>query len=349
MTENQVDNRSIDFNTSILVSALATYRIDILNGGQLYDATLLSQQHYPQIEPTNPLLIFNLTDKNLAAALKETLLTAYPTAHPIMLIQPTASEPLTAKIALDRLDQQTNLDPQTLLYLPPLEKGGSFPALQEIVAHLRAPNGCPWDRKQTILTLREGLLNECFELLEALDVEEGGSDNLDNIVEELGDVLLLLTMMIQIAAEEGRFQMADVARGIVTKLIRRHPHVFDTVTVDSVDQVITNWDAIKAQEKADRGEKPRGPLDGVPEALPALEKARKLQTKAHKANLLDREALADSVELLLDTFHQEASTQSLGALLWAITALAKRHNLNAEDALRSHAVRFRKDAGEPKR
>ena len=313
MTDNQ------DF-TQLIASSLAAVQVDILNGCQIFDAAVLAQQHYPQIEPTNPLLLCRLTDTKLASILQQTLLTAYPTTHRVTLIRTTAEgEQKTVEIVLSSLDQQTTFITQTVLYVPPLDKNSSFQALQEIVAHLRAPAGCPWDRKQTLLTLREGLVNECFELVEALDIEEGGVDNLENIVEELGDVLLLPAMMIQIATEEGRFQMADVARGIVTKLIRRHPHVFADISVDGIDQVVTNWDAIKAQEKAEHGEKPRGPLDGVPPSLPALEKALKLQSKAKKANLLDLDALADSVETLLDAFKQESTSKNLGALLWGIT------------------------------
>lgn len=195
------------------------------------------------------------------------------------------------------------------------------------------------------MTLREGLLNECHEVLEALDVEEGGVNNRESIIEELGDMFLVPTMMVQIACEEGRFQMADVMRGIVTKLIRRHPHVFSTVDVENVDEVLTNWDAIKAKEKADRGEIARDPLDGVPEALPALEKARKFQSKAVKAGLVDQELLASTVTDALAQFESAPNQTSLGELLWALTALSRRHGLNPEDALRSYVVNFRQRNG----
>ena len=132
-------------------------------------------------------------------------------------------------------------------------------------------------------------------------------------------------------------------RSIVQKLIRRHPHVFDTVTVDGVDQVLTNWDEIKAQEKRAKGEVERGPLDGIPAALPALEKARVLQSKAAKAGLLDRAKLAATVPVLWSDFQQHPNEQSLGALLWGLVALTKIHDLNAEDALRSTCVHFHSD------
>ncbi|MEZ4557407.1 MAG: MazG family protein [Caldilineaceae bacterium] len=160
------------------------------------------------------------------------------------------------------------------------------------MAHLRAPEGCPWDQEQTLASLRQDLLGEAVEVLEAIDVEETGEDNSLHIAEELGDLLLLATMLIQIATEEGRFKMADVAQHIVHKLIRRHPHVFGDAEVESLDDIFTNWDAIKAEEKAAKGQPTDDPLAGVPPHLPALEKARKLQSKAQKAGLLDRAALA---------------------------------------------------------
>lgn len=272
------------------------------NGIQFVDAATFTHQRYPQVKTSQHLLIVNLSVDEIAEQLpqiKQNLLCAYPPAHQVALIfSHTTENQQVETISLDRLGMPDVFDnPSSLasLAIPPLEEYGRFHALQEIVAHLRAPDGCPWNREQTLLTLREGLLNECHEGLEALDIEEDGVNNREHIIEELGDMFLVPTMMVQIASEEKRFQMADVMRGIVTKLIRRHPHVFSTVDVENVDEILTNWDAIKAKEKADRGDSERGPLDGIPEALPALEKARKLQSKATKAGLLDQELLASTV------------------------------------------------------
>ena len=203
-------------------------------------------------------------------------------------------------LPLNRLPELAPFDPSRSLCVPPLPQGGSFSDLLEIVAHLRAPYGCPWDREQTLASIRHDLLGEAVEVLEAIDIEEAGIDNGEHIAEELGDVLLLATMMTQIAAEDGRFQMADVLTHIVEKLIRRHPHVFGDQSVNGSDEVAVNWDAIKVEEKAGKGLAPAGPLDGVPAQLPALEKARKLQGKARKAGLLDRQALATSEPGLID-------------------------------------------------
>ncbi|BAM01700.1 MazG family protein [Caldilinea aerophila] len=225
--------------------------------------------------------------------------------------------------------------------MPPLPPHSSFTALQELVAHLRAPEGCPWDREQTLASLRSDLLDECAELLEAIDAEAFVDDNSAAICEELGDVLLSATMMTQIATEEGRFRMADVVRGVVTKLIRRHPHVFGDVTVSGVEHVLANWDTIKAQEKTEKGV-PSDPLDGVAPALPALEKARKLQSKAAKAGLLDRAALAQANPALVALLGDAPDERKVGQILWELTALANLHGVNAEDALRSFVVMMRK-------
>ena len=222
--------------------------------------------------PELPLLLAQLYARWLASDVKLTLLAAYPADHPVKLIHGagTAAQRVVT-VPLEELDRRDDFDHLTSLYVPPLPAYGSFAALQELVAHLRAPEGCPWDREQTLASLRKDLLEEAAEVLEAIDAEADGSDNSAHIAEELGDLYLVATMLTQIATEEGRFQLGDVMRGVVTKLIRRHPHVFGDVTVSGVDHVLANWDAIKVQEKAAKGVT-AGPLDGVAAALPALEK-----------------------------------------------------------------------------
>ena len=280
----------------------------------------------------------------LASDVKLTLLNAYPADHAVTVVTAAGSpQQRLVTLPLAELDHGDHFDHLTSVYVPPLPPHSSFTALQELVAHLRAPEGCPWDREQTLESLRGDLLDECAELLEAIDAEADGSDESAAICEELGDVLLSAVMMTQIATEEGRFQMGDAVRGIVTKLIRRHPHVFGDVSVSGVDHVLANWDVIKAQEKAEQGVT-RGPLDGIPPGLPALQKARKLQSKAAKAGLLDRAALAQSEPAVAALFGGAADEARFGAVLWQVVALAHANDVDAEDALRSYAVHFRRDA-----
>ncbi len=143
--------------------------------------------------------------------------------------------------------------------------------LIEVVKTLREPGGCVWDREQTHASIRRGLIEETYELLEAIDNKDE-----EGMKEELGDVLLQVVFHARIAEEEGCFKMQDVIDGIVGKLVTRHPHVFGTVEVSNAEEVIQNWEAIKAEEKQDR----KQALDGVSPGLPTLMRAYKLQTKA---------------------------------------------------------------------
>ena len=324
---------------SFIEPSFAAVGVDPMDGGQIVDAMLLAQQHHPRLEDGLPLLVAQLYSPLLAGDVKLTLLNAYPPEHPVTVLHAagTPAQRLRA-LPLHELDRGDDFDHLTSLFVPPLAQYSSYRDLQEIVAHLRAPEGCPWDREQTLLSLRADFLDECSELMEALDAEDDA-----HTVEEIGDVMLLATMLVQIGAEEGRFQLAEVMRGIVTKLIRRHPHVFGDVAVDNMDQLLSNWDAIKKAEKAEAGKPAPGPLDGIPTALPALEKARKLQSKAQKAGLLDRSALAASDPRLAALFFDEMDEASLGAFLWQVVALAHQHDLNAENALRAQVGIFRQE------
>lgn len=327
---------------SFLEPVFAAVGVDPMDGAQVIDAMILAKQHSPMIDVNLPLVLGQLYARWLASDVKLTLLNAYPEEHVVTVVQAagTAQQRLIS-LPLAELDHGEHFDHLTSLYVPPLPSHSSFTALQELVAHLRAPEGCPWDREQTLASLRSDLLDECAELLEAIDAEAFMDDNSAAICEELGDVLLSATMMTQIATEEGRFRMADVVRGVVTKLIRRHPHVFGDVTVSGVEHVLANWDAIKAQEKNEKG-MPPDPLDGVAPALPALEKARKLQSKAAKAGLLDRSALVQANPMLAALLGDAPDERKVGQILWELTALANLHGVNAEDALRSFVVMMRK-------
>ncbi|MCX6048097.1 MAG: MazG family protein [Chloroflexi bacterium] len=314
----------------------------LADGYQCVSAQRIAAQYYPQVDLSLPLLITNL--ETLATPLKLILLNAYPTQHPVTILSgDTRSGQTYATITLDALDQAVPLTSTSIVYLPPLHPA-SFSALQAIVAHLRAPEGCPWDRAQTLVSMRHDLLGECAEVLEAIDAEASGQNNSPHIAEELGDLLMAAVLMIQIATEEKRFQMADVINGVVTKLIRRHPHVFGDTIVDGVQSVLTNWDAIKAQEKLAKGQRQPDPLDGVPAGLPALEKARQLQSKAAKAGLLDRVVLSQTTPELATLLGAAPTEARLGEILWQLVAFAQTVDLNPEDALRNYTVQFRQAA-----
>jgi tetrapyrrole methylase family protein/MazG family protein len=199
------------------------------------------------------------------------------------------------------------------------------------VAHLRAPEGCPWDREQTHESLRPYLLEEAYEVLSALDAGDDAA-----LAEELGDLLLQVVLHAQLAVEAGTFSLADVVGHITAKLVRRHPHVFGDVTADTPEAVRANWEALKRAERGERGED--DPLAGLPRALPALARAQAVRRKLDPAGIAAAglaplaTALGALDEVPADPAEREAR---LGEALWALVALAERWGVDAETALRA--------------
>lgn len=223
----------------------------------------------------------------------------------------------------------------------------AFARLVEIIARLRAPDGCPWDREQDHFTLRRHLIEETYEVVNAI---EGGSDS--ELREELGDLLMQPVMHAQIAAEENRFAIADVLESISDKLVRRHPHVFGELTVSDSGEVLHNWDAIKKQEKQQKGiaeSEPGSILGDIPPALPALMQALEVSKKAAKAGFewpsveeiveKTREELQE-VEEALESGEQERISEELGDLLFTVVNIARRQKVDPELALRDMVRRF---------
>src|SRR5882757_531548 len=162
-----------------------------------------------------------------------------------------------------------------------MKKQPAINDLLKVMAKLRSPKGCPWDREQSHLTLRRHAIEEVYELIDAI---EAGDDH--EMAEELGDLLLQVVFHSQLARERGAFDFEKVTRHLVDKLIRRHPHVFGTTKVKDVDEVWANWEKIKKAEKHGTKHARHSALDGIPKHLPALLRAEKLLKKAHKAKLL---------------------------------------------------------------
>ncbi|MCA1727171.1 MAG: nucleoside triphosphate pyrophosphohydrolase [Actinobacteria bacterium] len=207
-----------------------------------------------------------------------------------------------------------------------------------VMARLRAPDGCPWDREQTHATLRRQLLEEAHEVLEAID-----SGDPQRLRDELGDLLIHVVFHSQIAEDAGEFTLDDVANGTVQKLVRRHPHVFGDVEADTPDQVVRNWDQIKAEEK---GGHPQGIDDEIPPTLPALLRAYKVQRRAGSQGFDWRtpEAAMDKVKEELGELERASTSQEIedeiGDLLFAVASLARQHDVDAESALRATTKRF---------
>lgn len=228
------------------------------------------------------------------------------------------------------------------------QAGERFEQLIEIMAKLRAPDGCPWDREQTFDSIKKYTLEETYEVLDAIDARDWRG-----LCEELGDFLLQAVFYAQMASEEGRFGIEDSLAAINEKLIRRHPHVFGTGDAKTADEVKTRWDEIKAEEKKSRGELVKGLLEGIPKALPALVEAQQISSKAAGAGF-DWENIhqvGDKVrEELLELEQAEASTArgseeiegELGDLLFTIVNLARFLKVDPEQALRKTNQKFRK-------
>jgi tetrapyrrole methylase family protein/MazG family protein len=221
--------------------------------------------------------------------------------------------------------------------LLPSEELGRFHALVQIIARLRGPDGCPWDREQTHASLREALLEECYEVLEALD--EGSARRLG---EELGDLLLQILMHAQIATEAGEFTLADVIRGISTKLIQRHPHVFGSTRARDSNEVLVNWEAHKREERA--GE--LSMLDHVPGQLPALSYSQDVQGRVARVGF-DWENVDGVIEKLVEEVNElnqagtaEERAHEYGDLLFTLVNIARRMGVDSESALRQANRRF---------
>lgn len=309
----------------------------------LYDALELADQHHPVFSPDFPVLISQIYSRQVAANVKLTLMTVFPDDSPVKLVHAAGtSHPVVETLRLYEIDRSQHLGLLSCLFLPGMEKEASFDAFQDLVAHLRAPEGCPWDREQTHESLRSALLEETYEVISALDQNDPVS-----LQEELGDLLLQIVMHAQIAEEQGEFRMADVLRGIHTKIVRRHPHVFGNQKVEDSGRVLRNWEKIKAAERKDNGkEGKKGLLSGVPASLPSLAQAQSYQARAARVGFdwkeiepviqKVREEL-DEVLTAADRRHREAE---LGDLLFAVVNLVRWFDADAEATLRQTNRRF---------
>ncbi len=327
---------------SFVESVCSVLRLDALDGLQVADAMALATRHHPDFSPDLPLLIAQLYSRHLASDVKLVLMAVYPAHHPATLVRAAGTANVSSRtMPLYELDRCDQLDHLTSVYVPPLTQRGSLAALQEIVAHLRAPEGCPWDREQTHRSLRPYLLEEAYEVLKALDEED-----LVALQEELGDLLLQVFLHTQIAIEQEEFRMADVVHRIIAKLQRRHPHVFGKVQVSGPEEVLANWERIKREEK--RGQPAEGPFDSIPASLPALSLVQALQRRAARLGFHSPGAADpwDELERALQDLHQaasrEAEEKALGDLLFSVSDLARRLDIDAESAMRERAASFKK-------
>jgi tetrapyrrole methylase family protein / MazG family protein len=298
--------------------------------------------HTPAFPPSVPVLVAQIYNRQIASDVKLTLNAVYPDQFRVRLVHAAGTPAqLVEELALYEIDRSEHIGLLTALYIPVLTADGSLEAFQEIVAHLRAPDGCPWDKEQTMQSLGPSLLEETYEALEALDLGD-----MDGLSEELGDLLLLLTMYAQVGSEEGLFSMVEVIQGIHRKIVRRHPHVFGETSVDGTSGVLRNWENIKAAERKQKG-KPaeKGILDGVSKTLPSLTRAQAYQDRAAHVGF-DWPDITGVREKVLEEWREVAEAsgdeieKELGDLLFSVVNLVRWQKLDAEAALRKATERF---------
>jgi tetrapyrrole methylase family protein/MazG family protein len=328
---------------SFIEPCLALVGFDALDGLQVADGLAIARGHFPALSPDRPALVGQVYSRLVASEVKLTLLAQYPPEHRLRVVHAAGTaEPRVDEVRLAELDHLDRFGHSTSVFIPALEASSSFESLQETIAHLRAPDGCPWDREQTHESLRPHLLEEAYEALQAIDSADSGG-----LQEELGDLLLQVVLQAQISKEEGDFGMAEVISQINGKLVRRHPHVFGDLEVKDVDEVLHNWEGLKEQERKQAGTA-GGALNGVPETLPALAQGWELQSRAARFGFDWRsvEGVLRKVEEELGELRAADSARDqedeVGDVLFAVVNYARWIGVDPEAALRATNRRFRR-------
>lgn len=317
--------------------------IDPIDGLTILDACDL--ENLPSEMPS-ALVITQVYNQHVASDTKLTLMENYPEDYPVTFIRNLSlPDEEIREIPLYELDRQPHIDHLTSLYIgkmPKNEQTFDLEPLEDVVKTLRSPGGCPWDIVQTHKSLRRNLIEEVYEVIEAIDLED---EKL--LCEELGDLLMQIVFHARMAEEAMLFSMQDVIDGITEKLIRRHPHVFGDVDVKDAGEVLANWEAIKQAEKTER----TSILDGVPKDLPSLMVAYKLQHKAAKVGFdwpdIDpvwdklEEELRELEEAIVDG-QKEKIEEELGDVLFTIVNISRFLKIDPEVALAGTNRKFKR-------
>ena len=335
------DEQGIEIETvpgvSFIEVGLAAARTTISAGFQLLDA-----QHTSLANPLADLMVYQIEDRLVASDVKLELMKKYPEDHQVLLLKGAGApgEQGVQRLPLHELDHQPGLNHLVSLFVPastPEMARGSFDSLVQIVAKLRSPNGCPWDREQTHESLKPYVVEEAYEVVEAIDNGQPAT-----ISDELGDLLLQVVLHAQIADEAGEFDISDVIRAIASKMVRRHPHVFGDVSVSCAHDVLVNWEAIKKAER----EEGKTMFEGIPRHMPALQAAQEVQGRAARVGF-DWKDLQPVLDKVAEEIHELKRAKSpnevqseMGDLLFALVNAARHLGVNAEMALRSANQKF---------
>ncbi|WP_106495600.1 nucleoside triphosphate pyrophosphohydrolase [Lentibacillus sp. Marseille-P4043] len=317
-------------------------KIDPIDGFQFVDATSFNRH---QLDYRHHLIFCQVYDRFTASNVKLALLEDLPADYQVTVVEAAGSkqEKMTI-IPLEQLDHSMEVNNLTSVYIPPVSHDllhHTFSRLREVIAKLRSPDGCPWDKEQTHESLREYAIEEVYELIDAIDDQDD-----DGIVEELGDILLQVMLHSQIGEDNGYFVIDDVIKSITDKMIHRHPHVFGDKTVDSVADVYTNWDALKREEKGDQR---KSVLDGVSKSIPALAKAYQLQKKAAKVGFAWEtvdgawDKLQEEIKEVQEAIEENDQVEvekELGDVLFVLANISRYYKVNPEVALNRTNQKF---------
>jgi tetrapyrrole methylase family protein/MazG family protein len=293
---------------------------------------------------TQHMIIGQVYDAFSASDVKLTLMEKLPDDYEVYIVTAAgSSQEKVTKCALFELDRQMELSNLTSVYVPPVKDEAlryrEFSKLRRVIAELRGPDGCPWDKKQTHESLKKYLIEEAYELIDSID--EGDDEGM---VGELGDVLLQVMLHSQIGEDEGMFTIDDVIEGITAKMIRRHPHVFGDVEVNGEEDVLVNWQKIKEDEKGGETKALKSILDGIEKSLPNLLRAEEYQKRAAKVGFdwdevseawkKVREEVQELEEEILSPNRDVQRIKSeLGDLFFALVNISRYYDIQAEEAV----------------
>lgn len=323
---------------SYLDDLFTSLKIDPIDGFQFLDGTSFERN---QINYKQHIIFCQVYDRYIASEVKLALLEDLPADYVVTIVEAAGSnQEVITEVQLEELDRSIEMSNLTSVYIPPVPKkllNHQLSNLREVIATLRGPGGCEWDQAQTHESLRPFLIEETYELIDAIEAEDD-----EMIIEELGDVLLQVMLHSQIGTDAGYFTIDDVIKGITTKMIHRHPHVFS----DNLNKITMTWDELKQVEK---GKQEETILAGIGKSLPSLSKAQKIQAKAALVGF-DWDSVND-VWLKLDEELKEvqeavklkdkkAIKDELGDVLFVLANLARHYDIDSELALNHANTKF---------
>jgi tetrapyrrole methylase family protein/MazG family protein len=316
-------------------------RIDPIEGFQLLDGTMFKRD---DVQMSQHVLIAQVYDSYSASDVKLTLMEKYPEDYPVTIVTAAgSSEEILRVVPLYELDRAAELNNLTTIYVPPTtnreDRLKEWSTFREIIAMLRSPEGCPWDREQTHETLKKYLIEEVHEFLQAVNDQDD-----DGMIEELGDVLLQVFLHAQVGEDDGYFSLEDVLQSVSSKMIRRHPHVFGDVQVESSEDVLRNWQQLKSVEKGNQNKRI---LDGQERSESSLLTSYNFQKEAAKVGFdwPNVEGAWLKFEEEWQEFKHEikdgttaSQLDELGDVLFTIVNVARFYGLSPEEAM-MHANR----------